>query len=108
LAKVSIVGAIFSEAPTLSEYGEQDEGKKGSTTPIMSLTRINPPIPLLTPKGPGLAHFIDDQGIENHYFWVVFLDHSGECWTFKNPEIRIATNITYGRNKLSKILNNGV
>jgi hypothetical protein len=29
--------------------------------------------------------------------WVVFLDETGECWTFPNPEIRLPKNWTMGR-----------
>lgn len=29
--------------------------------------------------------------------WVCFLDDSGECWTFENPQVRIQWNITLGR-----------
>ena len=29
--------------------------------------------------------------------WVVFLDESGECWTFENPEVRLQKKPTMGR-----------
>lgn len=54
-------------------------------------------IPLETPRGKGYAHFVIDYGIEENLMWVVFLDASGECWTFKNPDIRIQNNQTIGR-----------
>ena len=69
----------------------------------MTLTQLNPPIPLQTPRGPGLAHFVIDYGPESHLMWTVFLDASGECWTFQNPEIRAATNISLGRPSVSPI-----
>lgn len=56
------------------------------------LTQLNPPLPLETPKGPGLAHFVIDYGPEAHLLWVVFLDEGGACWTVPNPEIRIQGN----------------
>lgn len=61
------------------------------------LTQLNPPIPLVTPKGSGLAWFIIDYGIEHHLMWVVAIDETGEIWTFKNPDIRADKNITVGR-----------
>ena len=61
------------------------------------LTQLNPPLPMSTPKGDGLAHFVIDYGPESHLMWVVFLDASGECWTVPNPEIRLKANWTMGR-----------
>ncbi len=61
------------------------------------LLQLNPPVPLLTPKGTGLAHFLVDYGPEFDLHWTVFLDDSGECWTFANREIRAQKNITLGR-----------
>jgi hypothetical protein len=61
------------------------------------MIQLNPPIPLETPKGKGYAHFILDYGIEYNLMWVCFLDDTGECWTFENPEIKIQKNITIGR-----------
>jgi hypothetical protein len=63
----------------------------------MILQQLNPPIPLQTPKGNGLAHFILDYSCEMHLYWVVFLNETGECWTFANPDIRAERNITMGR-----------
>ena len=61
------------------------------------LTQLNPPLPLTTPKGDGLAHFVIDYGPEHHLLWVVFMDADGTCWTVPNPEIRIQKNWTMGR-----------
>ena len=61
------------------------------------LLQLNPPIPLLTPKGPGIAHFVIDYGPESDLHWTVFLDASGECWTFSNRHIRAQKNVTLGR-----------
>jgi hypothetical protein len=61
------------------------------------LQQLNPPLPMTTPKGPGLAHFVLDYGPEAHLMWVVFMDADGACWTVPNPEIRMASNWTLGR-----------
>lgn len=65
------------------------------------LLQLDPPLPLLTPKGPGLAHFLLDYGPEFDIHWTVFLDDSGECWTFNNREIRAQKNLTLGRNQVT-------
>lgn len=61
------------------------------------ITQLNPPLPLKTPKGDGLAHFVIDYGPEADLMWVVFMDADGTCWTVPNPEIRIQANWTMGR-----------
>ncbi len=61
------------------------------------LTQLSPPLPLETPKGTGLAHAVIDYGPEYDLLWVVFDDATGECWTWRNPEIRGVKNITMGR-----------
>ena len=63
----------------------------------MTLIQLSPLIPLETPKGRGMAHFLMDYGEEHHLYWTVFIDATGECWTFANPEIRLQPNITMGR-----------
>ena len=68
------------------------------------ITRIDPPIPLTTPKGKALAHFIIDTGIENDLMWVCFQDDTGECWTWENAYIRARVNKTAGRPKISEVL----
>lgn len=61
------------------------------------LHQLNPPLPLETPRGRGLAHMVIDYGVEADLMWVVFLDCDGSCWTVANPEIRIQKNWTIGR-----------
>ena len=61
------------------------------------ITRIDPPLPIVTPKGKALAHFLIDYGIEHDLIWVCFQNDTGECWSWKNKDIRAAENITMGR-----------
>ena len=61
------------------------------------IIQLEPPMPLDTPKGPALAHFLVDYGCEHHLYWIVFMDNTGECWTFDNTKIRAQKNITMGR-----------
>jgi hypothetical protein len=63
------------------------------------MLQINPPIPLVTPRGKGWAHFLIDYSQEHDLVWVVFLDESGECWSYGNKDVKMGDNITLGRNK---------
>lgn len=58
------------------------------------MIQLNPPIPLDTPKGRGYAYFMIDRSQDHHLEWVVFIDATGEGWTFQNPEIRLQPNAT--------------
>lgn len=65
------------------------------------LLRLDPPLPLMTPRGDAMAHFVIRDGAEHHLRWVVFIIETGECWTFLNPDVRLWTNITEGRAKVT-------
>jgi hypothetical protein len=60
------------------------------------ITQLLQPIPLQTPRGPALAYLVIDPGLDMDLQWVCFLKN-GESWTFRNPDIRLADNITMGR-----------
>ena len=61
------------------------------------LTQLNPPLPLLTPKGKAWAHLVIDYGPEADLMWVCFQDEDGACWTWCNRDVRIQPNATLGR-----------
>jgi hypothetical protein len=63
----------------------------------MSMLRLDPPIPVITPKGRAWAHVLIDYSQEHHLIWVCFQDDTGECWSWQNKDIRIQTNPTMGR-----------
>jgi hypothetical protein len=63
------------------------------------LTQLNPPLPLITPKGKAWAHIVIDYGQEHDLLWVCFQDETGECWTWGNRDVKIQENITMGRKK---------
>ena len=69
---------------------------------FMSTLQLDPPIPVITPKGEGYAHLLIDYGPEYNLLWVCFLDDSGECWTYDNTQIRAQKNITMGRTFVSR------
>lgn len=62
-----------------------------------TLLQLNPPLPLITPKGSGWAHLVIDYGQEHDLLWVVFLDSGGQCWTYKNSQVVMVSNVTMGR-----------
>lgn len=66
------------------------------------IIRLDPPIPVSTPRGDGLAIFLRDYGIEHDDYWTVVLSN-GEFWTFNNREIRADKNYTIGRTSISPI-----
>jgi hypothetical protein len=61
------------------------------------MLQLNPPIPVVTPKGKGYAHILIDYSQEHDLLWVVFLDETGECWSYPNKDIKITKNISLGR-----------
>jgi len=61
------------------------------------MLQLTPPIPVITPKGKGYAHILIDYSQEHDLLWVIFLDSSGECWTYSNKDIKICPNTTLGR-----------
>lgn len=62
-----------------------------------SMMQLDPPLPLNTPKGEGMAHVLIDYGPESDLYWTVFLTETGEIWTFSNRDVRASKNITLGR-----------
>jgi hypothetical protein len=60
------------------------------------MLRLDPPLPVQTPRGLGLAHVLIDYGAEHDLVWVVFQD-DGECWSWRNQDIRAQANVTMGR-----------
>lgn len=65
--------------------------------------QLNPPIPLITPKGKAWAVGMIDYGPHWDLQWVTFIHDSGECWTFLNRDIRQEANMTFGIGKPTPI-----
>lgn len=61
------------------------------------ILQLNPPIPVITPKGKGLAILLLDYGVEYNLMWTVAIDETGEIWTYQNPDICMQRNITMER-----------
>jgi hypothetical protein len=60
------------------------------------LTQLPTPIPIETPKGRAWAIAMIDYGPQWDLQWVSFIHATGECWTFRNQEIRQGQNYTWG------------
>jgi len=72
----------------------------------MQILQLHTPVPMLTPKGKGMAHFVLDYGLEHDLIWTVFLrdpPHAGEIWSFGNSDVRIESNVTIGRKTTSSL-----
>lgn len=61
------------------------------------MLQLNPPLPVVTPLGSALAHILIDYGCEHDLHWVCVQKDTCEIWTWSNPDIRAAENITERR-----------
>lgn len=61
------------------------------------MLQLNPPLPVYTPRGTGVAHLAIDYGLEHDILWVVALDSDGQFWVVPNSEVRARWNVTAGR-----------
>lgn len=66
------------------------------------LHRVDPPIWFNTPDGTGLAHFVRDEGLEHSLYWVIFLEETGQVWTYPNEKVRALRNYTVDRRNPEK------
>ena len=55
-------------------------------------------IEVKTSEGDGVILFITDYGHETDTIYTVVLNDSGEMWQFVHKDIRVKSNITFGRN----------
>lgn len=67
-----------------------------------TLLQLSPAIPVVTPKGKGMAVGWIDYSEEHHLMWIVIQDETGEVWTWQNPEVRGQSNPTLGRNHVDR------
>jgi hypothetical protein len=66
-----------------------------------TLMRLDPPLPLTTPLGDAMAVMVIDEGRDEPLRFVTFVSSTGECWAFAQPEVRLWTNLTEGRTRIS-------
>jgi hypothetical protein len=67
------------------------------------MTQLNPPLWLYIPEfeAYGLAHFVENHGLEHHLYWTVFMDN-GEIWTLPNNRVRAGYNNTLDRHEKNR------
>lgn len=69
----------------------------------MSMTRIDPPMPVMAQTGkgaepaPAMAHAWIDYGLDHDLIWLVAFDGSRQFWCIRNQGVRAVDNITAGR-----------
>lgn len=64
---------------------------------MTAILQLNPPLPVVTPKGKAFAHLILDYSQEHDLIFVCFQDETGECWSWPNHKIKMQPNLTMGR-----------
>ena len=67
---------------------------------MQTMLQLNPPIPMVTPKGEGLAVLVIDYGPDFDLWWTVIIgkgEFAGQIWTYRNPEVRGVANVSLGR-----------
>ncbi len=62
------------------------------------ILQLQPMIPMETPKGSAFAFMVTDYGENAEQIWTCAIKSTGEIWSFRNPEVRISKNITFGIN----------
>ena len=67
------------------------------------LVQLTQPIPLITPKGKAWAIAILDYDPQWDLQWITFVHQTGECWTFRNSQVRQDSNFTFGIGEPSPI-----
>lgn len=61
-------------------------------------TQLNPPLPVFViGRGKGSAIAVIDYGQEHNLIWVTAIDATGEIWCAPNPNVRMQSNWTMGR-----------
>lgn len=54
-------------------------------------------IEVTTPKGDGIILYLIDYGHESNTIYTIIIDSTGELWQFTHRDIKVKSNITFGR-----------
>jgi len=54
-------------------------------------------IDVTTPKGDGVILFVTDYGHESDTIYTIIINQTGEMWQFCHRDIKVKSNITFGR-----------
>ena len=55
-------------------------------------------IDVITPKGDGVILFVTDYGHETDTIYTIIINTTGEMWQYTHRQIKVKSNITFGRN----------
>lgn len=68
----------------------------------MAITQLPSTFHVITPLGEAICYFAHE-GDGDEIYWGVFQTATGECWWWKNNEIRLRSSISEGRSSTSPI-----
>ena len=68
----------------------------------MFILEVKNNIEVETPRGKGRILYITEYGMEIEKLFTVAIDESGEIWEFTNRDIRMVSNLTFGRKLLPR------
>lgn len=54
-------------------------------------------IDVITPKGDGVIWLVTDYGHETDIIYTIIINQTGELWQFCHRDIKVKSNITFGR-----------
>lgn len=54
-------------------------------------------IDVVTPKGDGMIWLVTDYGHESDTIYTIIINQTGEMWQFCHRDIKVKSNITFGR-----------
>jgi hypothetical protein len=52
---------------------------------------------VITPKGSGVIWIVTDYGHETDTIYTIIINETGELWQFCHRDIKVKSNITFGR-----------
>ena len=52
---------------------------------------------VVTPNGDGVIFLVTDYGHETDTIYTIIINDTGELWQYRHKEIRVKSNITFGR-----------
>lgn len=55
-------------------------------------------IDVTTPKGDGIIWLVTEYGHEADTMYTIIINATGELWQFTHRQIKVKSNITFGRN----------
>ena len=55
-------------------------------------------VDVVTPNGDGFIWLVTDYGHETDTIYTIIINSSNEIWQFTHKDIRVKSNITFGRN----------